>query len=233
MKTKKIEFLSPYVGYGLKEPYPSLKNIPEAYKKLQKMFEVKGKKEKTIKACIPFLDSLTCGYIIPFPVDIKVRYNKEGLFFEGPDEFPQEFIEDFTITNHPNYQVPPNLRDDKRTFDAMFKFRNIWTIKTPKNTSCLFTQPFNRNAPFKIIDGIVDTDSYLLRVNFPFYWTGEIDKEYTLCAGDPMALVFPFERDNWKMDIKKEKEDSKSVLWLRKHFLDNYKRTFWKKKSYK
>lgn len=233
MKEKKIEFLSEYVGYGLEEPYPSLKNIPEAYKKLQNMVEVKGKKDQTVKMCMPFLDSLTCGYIIPFPVDIKVRYNKDGLFFDGPDFFPKEFIMDFGVYNHPNHQVPSELRNDKRTFDGTFKFANIWTIKTPKNTSCLFTQPFNRNAPFKIIDGIVDTDCFMNIINFPFYWTGEIDKEYILHAGDPMVLVFPFERQEWKMEIKKEVKDPRRVLWFRKLLSENYKKIFWKKKRYR
>ena len=52
-------------------PYPASRNIPDWYKKL--LVEVSTPDEpanRTIKRCAPFLDALSCGYIIPLTADI-------------------------------------------------------------------------------------------------------------------------------------------------------------------
>lgn len=49
------------------------------------------------------------------------------------------------------------------------KFTNKWLIKTPPGYSCLFIKPMNRLEPrFDIIPGVVDTDTYVNVINFPF-----------------------------------------------------------------
>jgi len=52
-------------------PKPATRFVPEEYKKLERF--IGGDLHKpTIKQCIPFLDSLTMGYIIPFDQDYVV-----------------------------------------------------------------------------------------------------------------------------------------------------------------
>ena len=52
----------------------------------------------------------------------------------------------------------------------------------------------------------------------------------------PVALIFPFLRDNWKLKIdKKEKKQRDNIAYVTKAFsnlLDNYKNKFWNKKKY-
>ena len=49
------------------------------------------------------------------------------------------------------------------------KFINKWLIKTPPGYSCLFVKPLNHfETRFEIISGVVDTDTYINTINFPF-----------------------------------------------------------------
>ena len=77
-------------------PKPSSRFIPEDYKKLEK-FNHGNMHDETIKGCIPFLDSLTAGYIIPFDQDYLI---------DPADET-------FTITpaNREQQDTPKSLRE--------------------------------------------------------------------------------------------------------------------------
>tara|TARA_E500000318_G_scaffold11083_1_gene9735 strand:+ start:1767 stop:2471 length:705 start_codon:yes stop_codon:yes gene_type:complete len=230
-----INFSSPFKNF-IEEPRPSLKYIPEEYKKFETFFSP-SPNDKTVKKCIPFLDSLTCGYIIPFAVDIHFRYDqeKEKVIFELNHNTPEELKNNFLVDFHNEKQISKELRHNSRSVEAIFKFESTWTITTPPGYSCIFTQPFNRNFPFKIVDGIVDTDKYDKPVNFPFYWTNPVNKPLVLKAGTPMVLVIPFKRESWKMNIKMQ-ETPHSRLDILKYFskiYDNYKTNSWSKKQFK
>lgn len=238
MFKRSIVFESELEGV-IESPKPSLYYIPEAYKKLDKLQKgaVKGNLE-TVKACVPFLDALKFGYIIPFPIDYEVVYHEGSIHFnisEMIEGGPAQNL--FSVESHSNAQISDDLKHDKRTFDIVLKFLNPWQITTPPGYSCLFTQPLNQNAPFKIIDGVVDTDNFPLKVNFPFYWTGDLNKKHILKHGTPMVQVIPFKRDDWKMEVKRSFEDYndnvRKKIKIGNRFLDHYKKLFWSKKTYR
>ena len=52
-------------------PQPASRFIEPAYKNLER-FANKNLHDSTVKTCIPFLDSMTAGYIIPFDQDYVV-----------------------------------------------------------------------------------------------------------------------------------------------------------------
>ena len=64
---KEIEFSAHEDYFALKEDYPTpIKlNIPEWYKNLEHVFL-----NQTIKGCMPFLDTLTSGYLFKIPQDL-------------------------------------------------------------------------------------------------------------------------------------------------------------------
>ena len=227
MLQNKIVFKSLFKGF-IAAPQPSGLHLPEHYKKL-KSFLNDSVTSITVKKCIPFLDASTVGYVIPFPVDIRFRYDKEQ----------EQVVWSHNIkpSAHPNFQIPNELRQPYRTVEAVFKWMNLWKVITPPGYSCIFTQPFNRVNNFKIIDGIVDTDTFDAEINFPFYWTGPIDKPYDLKQGTPMAMVIPFKRERWKMQLELEKFDpvkqDLKVLKRMSKIFDNYKTKYWSKKEYR
>ena len=232
-----IDFSCSLKGF-IPEPKPSLQFIPEGYKKMQRYFENKVREDnKTVKMCMPFLDALTVGYIIPFPADMNCFYDKDEVLmnFELSQTIPLEFQKFFGVEAHADNQITKDLRYNRRTVEAIFKFKNPWTIKTPPGYSCLFTNPLNQNTNFKIIDGIVDTDTYDLPVQFPFYWTLDSEKQCVLEKGAPMVQIIPFKRESWKSTVSFQSPDTKKEHELRwgTLFQDVYKKLVWKKKSFK
>ena len=232
----KITFKSTLKGY-IAEPKPSLFHIPQSYKDLQRHIDAQAK--PTVKRCIPFLDALTTGYIIPFPTDIEIFYDKEenAIKFQAGMNLPLELSRLIGVSEHDSYQITENMMSPKRTINKVFKFINPWIVNTPPGYSCLFVTPFNHILPFELISGVVDTDTYPLRVSLPFYYTGDINTNILIKEGSPMAMVFPFKRESWtsetKLFIENEEESRKQLLNIFKRVADNYKKLFWSKKSYK
>ena len=65
-------------------PVPAKLNIPTWYKNLKHTAE-----HKTIKGCMPFLDSLTSGYILKMPQDLYVAHNVDNPETKQKDSFFQ------------------------------------------------------------------------------------------------------------------------------------------------
>jgi hypothetical protein len=239
--TKQIIFSSPIADY-IEHPIPALKNIPEEYKKLEKYID-KDVWSPSVKSCMPFLDALTCGYILTMPVDVCFKINKYEKEKSQVTELSlhwnhldAKLYKYFQLTSHRYEQVPQDLRYKHRTLDVPLKLQNPWFIKTPPGYSCLITQPFNRNSPIKVVDGIVDTDVFELGINTVFYWTQDTDvKETFLSKGHPIALVVPFKRDDWKIKVETvdEEKDNISRLKYSKFLFDSYRKIFWNKKSFR
>jgi len=233
LKNLQIKFISPLKGY-IAEPKPSLLHIPKAYKELA-MFTDRS----TVKRCIPFLDALTSGYIIPFPVDILYEYDteKKMCHFRVNEVIPHEFHPYIGVSEHSLSQISPELRSSKRTVEGVFKFNNPWVIKTPPGYSCLFFTPLNHVLPFELISGVVDTDSYENNIHLPFYWTANYLEQKFLKVGTPMVMVVPFKRESWKMACETtdmlNTQDKKNFLKYFSEYFDNYKKNSWHKKSYK
>ena len=70
-------------------PKPAGHFVPEEYKKMPR-FTDNSKLQSTVKTCIPFLDAMTCGYIIHFDQDylsVKVVEHHLHKFFHDQIEF--------------------------------------------------------------------------------------------------------------------------------------------------
>lgn len=214
----------------IEPPKPASKHIPDWYKQLsafeggEKKPDGLGNTTATIKKCIPVLDALTAGYIITTPVDFFVTQRDGIPWYEWPTGD--------AITFHPVHQALNHPLDIGSPYP---KFSSPWGIKTPIGYSVLFTAPFHRESVFKVLDGIVDTDTYFNPVNFPFQL---LDSKFEglIPQGTPMVQVIPFKRESWKMRNGAEK-DKEDVLKVRnvivQKFFDKYKNTFWAKKDFR
>ena len=207
-------------------PKAAIRFIPNEYKKLER-HNKKNLHEPTIKTCMPFLDSMTMGYIIPFDQDYVVDPIEKD-FSVTPASRNQE---DFGF--HSKAQLPEKWH--KTTGENAGKFHNKWLIKTPPGYSCLFIHPMNRiEERWKIIEGVVDTDSYISLINFPFILKKR-DEQFLIKKGEPMVQVVPFKRESWKSwsGFYMEKLHNKTLNLLNSKWVDRYKNMFWNKKSYK
>jgi hypothetical protein len=251
MFDKEIEFSAHEDYFALKEDYPitAKLNIPEWYKKLEHSIN-----DKTIKGCMPFLDTLTSGYLLKMPQDFYIRHNVDSKNNEGKEI--KDSFQTFGLHNHLQLlnakkinlnsgfdahsikQVENSPFIEKNKNLPFYKILNPWKIKTPKGYSCLFVSPLNNSDDrFSIISGIVDTDTFPNEINFPIIING--DKypilETTIKKGTPYVQVIPFKRDNWKMNIKsrEQKEIQNSIIFYELKLLNAYKEKYWNKKSWK
>ena len=212
-------------------PVPASKNIPEWYKKSSSYIDnkkevVNGQNQSTVKRCVPVFDAMTMGYIIPTYVDVYVNKVNNQQFFNWPSLEPINFHSAKQIDNHPFYNEDGNVP----------KWINPWSIKTPPGYSSIIIPPMhNPNKFFTILEGVVDTDSYGVPINFPFFMN-DPDFEGLIPAGTPMAQIIPFRREEWKMKIGGESNVNNSnndIIRLKSKWFDSYRKYFWSRKSFK
>ena len=235
LKNINVEFLSNPTNLKiLSKPNYAYKYIPEWYKKLKPQVPNLDKSDVgTAKRCMPMLDAMSLGYIIPLWADLSIKVytedNEKKIIVKMPN--PNNLYH--AIGNHMWQQVgePCTLKK----FDlgkTLFKFYNPWIIKTPKNWSVYVKNPPNSwNNNIEIIEGVVDTDRYYQEINFPFAWTGGEEGETIIEAGTPLVHIIPFERKVTKLnfnfsDKEKYNLDREKITNL---FINQYK-NLWRAK---
>ena len=227
----KIEFFHNSPSGSDYPPRPSKNFIPREYKNLES-FTNNDLRHSTVKKCVPFLDALTGGYIIPFFQDYlitmdfeKKNFDVRSVYGEAPPHSPE--------------QLPNNYQNGAKPIG---KFENKWSIRTPPGYSCLFMHPINTSKKdFEIISGIVDTDSWVDTVLFPYYIRRHESKtekmiQIQINIGDPMVQVIPFKRESWTSSSKMKKEEKAKNKWGWQRggrLFDTYKKMSWHKKDYK
>lgn len=246
MLNKKIIFSAPeeYLNTNQERPIPVKLNLPEWYKKLEYTVD-----NNTIKGCIPFLDSLTTGYLLKTPIDYQIKHN----VYHKPSKRMVTVSRVPKLADHLNFNINKNNNKqmhslsqvgfkcpfaEKNNYLAIHKFMNPWLIQTPPGYSCLFVPPLNNEDDrFSIIPGIVDTDTYYNNVNFPFiinsYKYPTLDT--LIKRGTPYVQIIPFKRDNWKMECKPLNKGKlfANLTTLSLSFIHKYKNFFWNKKTFK
>jgi hypothetical protein len=145
----------------------------------------------TVKRCVPFLDALNAGWILPLAATVRLEISDGGRSVTAGWEFDHEMV-----SPHGPHQSAGNPYEPRPTM----KFHNPWAIRTPPGWSCLFLPPLNRpNGVVEVLSGLVDTDLYVSPVNFPFVPIAD-DGVHTIAKGTPLVQVIPFRRDDDGLD---------------------------------
>jgi Family of unknown function (DUF6065) len=204
----RIEFLCRPEDKGvIAEPIPAKACMPDWFRKIpaiDKDHLTVTNNGFTVKKCMPFLDALTTGWIIPLAATVRLEITDEGKTVNTGWEFDQKMT-----SFHGKHQVAGNPRDPR----PPCKFHNFWTIRTPPGWSCLFVPPLNRPNPvFEVAAGVVDTDEYQSIIHFPFFATGP-DGVHVLEKGTPIVQVIPFRRADVQVDavVRSESEQETGV----------------------
>lgn len=209
--TKKIE-------NSVMFPKPAKTFVPDWYK------DIEAEKDlMNVKKCMPFLDSMSSGYIQTTWCDINITEQNGDLQVVFDSEVPmfgQRPTSDMTI--------------DESFYGTEFVWHRPWSTILPDGYSALIVHPLNRiDLPFMTLSGIVDFDKSIHAKigNIPFY----IKKGFTgiIPAGTPMFQILPIKREKWKSETQeysdffweekiKEKESISSFykkqIWQRKYF---------------
>lgn len=241
-----IEFSCQEDYFKLGEDYPiaAKVNIPQWFKELNHSVE-----NKTVKGCMPFLDSLTAGYILKMPQDFAIKHNIENEGKRAIWQKPAASEDNISIINclninntniqiHNREQLGECPYNEQNKNLPYHKILNPWFIKTPPGYSCLFLPLLNNEDDrFFPLSGIVDTDTFKTEINFPIVINGykypQLDT--VIKKGTPYVQVIPFKRESWKMKVSKK--TTKEIVANRMNFMlkviHNYKTRFWNKKSWK
>ena len=245
---KKISFVSvsPEVEKNIPMPKPAKLYIPEWYKESPSFidydnnlytnklsFHKPGVPSATIKTCIPFLDTLSFGYIQETWCDIFIEYKNNELVYHysySPD------VENPIISNRSTDAMAKMPIPTGFNGNLFFHWSRVWNPVLPKGYSSLITHPFNRDdLPFRCVSGIIDSDRYFLDGKVGFFikenFTGLIPK------GTPMYQIIPFKKESWKTEdfISKNKistmiQQQKNNIWS--VFSGGYKKNYWNKKDF-
>jgi hypothetical protein len=222
---------------GIK-PYPASQVVPDWWKAMtpyvkspdnpdgKKIIVSNFESNSSAKKCVPMLDAMLSGYVIPLWADVQVKNygeNEKSLTWRVSKDVFQEHGSSASEVQEPvgyNAQV--------------FKFMNKWKIITPKGYSCLITQPFGyRQTGVQAIPAVIDTDKNSLEI-LPPVWFAK-DFEGILETGTPIIQVIPFKRSDWKAEYSYLKDGEYQKIEdgnFRRHIVNHYARKVWQKKSY-
>jgi len=237
-----IEFVSIDPAYSyIPKPDNSRKFLPTWIKRMKEMTsegqDSRNRKLDTVRKCVPFLDAMKAGYMIPAPCDIWIKVYKENNTYtkevRSSINLGGEVAE--VISEH----AIPQMSPDSPYRGLILKFINAWKINTRPGYSCLFINPINHgNKYFESFAGVVDTDSYHNIINFPFRIlnpNNEETFEFMIKRGEPIIQVIPFKRseayakcnvrgakdfNEWKHELKDKDYVAGNFSWYREHTVE-------------
>lgn len=184
-----VEFLCAPEDRGvIAEPVPAKAVLPDWFRRLPAVDRsalTATNNGLTIKRCMPFLDALGTGWIVPLATTVRLEIAEGGRRVDAGWEFDRVMV-----SNHSPFQVAGAPQADR----PPCKFHNYWTVRTPPGWSTLFVAPLNRPHPvFECLAGVVDTDRYASLIHFPFFATAP-DGVHVLERGTPLVQAIPFRR---------------------------------------
>ena len=242
--SNKIKFTAkdPHAWGITERPYPASQAVPPWWKDMtpyikdhrspdgSKLVITNGTANASAKKCIPMLDALTSGYIIPLWCDVQVRSASDSVYTPVVEwKIAKRTVFELHNASSKEVQHPPGYTD------IALKFINNWLVKTPPGYSIMCTEPFGyRDLAFKAIPSIIDSDTSSLCPLFPVWikdgFEGVVEK------GTPIVQITPFKRENWESEFDYLEygdyqiiEDKGFETTIVNHYIKNH----WRKKKYK
>jgi len=233
-ETKQIRFWAEpnddSIKYIVDPPTLAKKEIPEWYLNLSRyhngtelQVDDDGNVNLGVKACIPFYDALTAGYIVKLHCDVLIESVDEEVSVKWSSE------------TSPITSRAPGLFNGIPNIPGYGGFRLAWELfypfLLPEGYSALVIQPLNRfDLPTFSSSGVLDADSTNGRGGIPFAvkegFTGVIP------AGTPIMQIIPFKRNDWEMKVLESKPKTKPN-WNPKNKLSSwYKVNVWQRKEW-
>jgi hypothetical protein len=237
MTVERIEFSLVRGDEGLfPPPYPANKEIPDWFKQMP--VDAPGVPSGTVKNCPPFIEAMTCGYIIPLAADLKLSVDRAGVF-------QSHVAADFGTSGYFDILTPHNAMQTKGAPFGnvpVMKVFNPWLIRTPPGYSTLFMQPVNRfQMLFFPLAGLVETDLFYREVNFPCVLAIQRGSTLEIPKGTPLVQAIPIKRDEFQSEFvpldKDKYATGRATTLPENHGLypeseGFYKNNYWRKKTY-
>lgn len=180
-----------------------------------------AKEGMTLKACVPFLDGMTIGYMITTWFDIKVVQTDTGPRISWALNYnPIDIREDIQSPNPDGF------------YSTMFAFQLPFGFKLPKGYSMLLTPALNKNEnPIFVPSAVID-DNVTYAGQLPFWIKDGF--EGIIPIGTPICQIIPFKRESWTSSINEDlSEDAEKLRVKADTYISGfYKKFIYKKKSF-
>jgi hypothetical protein len=201
-----LEIVVPDINKAQYElPEPASKHLPSWYKKVGMGYNDENPLDKSIRACMPVMEALTFGWIVPVPTDIGIAQTPDGMQVNWNTEHFK------AMGRHSKEQVGG---DDFPHDGEILKFNLPYMLRTPEGVSTLYMPPLNRvETRFRPFSGVVDTDEYVNQVNIPALLLDD-EFEGVIEAGTPIVQVIPFKRDSLVNESKTRTATDEEEEWL-------------------
>ncbi len=231
-KDKNAEMLVP-------PPKPAKKYFPEYFKEMPTEIKKGTQGWASAKSCMPFIDSLSSGYIQELPCDVYVSYVGKNDS-SGEDLIKLSWAGDSDVfnikpvsTREEDYGSTVFLPGFAGFYNFEVHWNTFWEPKTPKGYSTFYHHPSNHfDLPFQTMSGIIDTDKWSVAGPLPFLIKEGF--EGTIPAGTPMYQISFIKRESWNSAAQEydEKLDKSTWYQAKKVFRDGYKKFFWERKEF-
>lgn len=199
------------------------------------------RRNSTIKSCPAVSDAISMGYLMFMPMDLEVDATDEKYLYW---RFPKYFSESESIFGKSTAETDFAAAHDPIQIQKMsvpegyhrvpFKINTYFGIKTEEGYSTWVTHPmYHDDLPFRILDGIIDTDAIASRFPYPMFikqgFKGIIKKN------TPLIQVIPFKRENFEAEfIDFDRNDAEQkIAQLQSDQIMPYKKMFWRRKSFR
>lgn len=213
--------------YDIKpSPRPATGFVPEWYKNFPHRHEHPAKVPENPKACAPFTDSLTSGYMVLLSGAVACFNNEDGSkYIDWKTSW--DVVDTQSLETYFGYPIPEGYHPQ------IFRWLNPWAIKTPDGYSISISHPHHRfDLPFLTMSAVVDTDRLPNTIVFPFLI--KKDFEGIIPEGTPIAQIMPFKREEWDSEKSDFDESiSNGIDIMKQGYIRAYKNKFWNKKSYR
>jgi hypothetical protein len=217
---------APYIEEWTNLPEPASKGLPEWYKKIPRYSrEETGKDWLTVKACLPYLDAMSAGYVLKTWCDITVSKDEEtgNTLLTWNNQLAPAFEK--TEESHTGMARMPGFTEWK------FGWNMPWSFEMPEGYSALITTPLNRpDLPFIIASGITDMDKFPLAGVATFCVNESF--EGVVPAGTPYMQIIPIKRDDFTLKIDQELRNHETKRYDIALEEGVYKKKWWTKKDY-
>lgn len=214
-------------------PIPTIKSLPEWYKKFPKYIKNLSEEEithSTLKNCMPFFDAMSMGYTIITPCDIEFYVKDNVPYFTITDEEHKNFIGSRDPIEHFFHPI--------ECYENHFHWEPRWAVSLPAGYSAMYVTPLNRyDLPFINTSGIIDNDSTDINGLIPFFLKKGFEKVF-LPKGTPFVQIIPFKREDWTsafIDLSDEDIEIKTEVALKKYRSvksGGYKSIDWHRKTF-
>jgi hypothetical protein len=203
MSVEHIEFSLVHGAEGdFPVPYPANKDIPEWFRAMPVEAETEGVMSGTVKNCPPFLEALTCGYIIPLAADMTLSLDKDGrLHGQGPS-FHDEALGVARSSRMIQSHKPVQVKGSPLENFPVLKIFNPWLLRTSPGYSTLFMAPLNRfQMNLYPLGGLVETDVFYREVSFTSVLTIPRGTTMSFPRGMPYVQAIPIKRDEFHSEV--------------------------------